>query len=409
MEWWGKTKGMGVLGFVCALWLVACDPVGDCLLCGDGGGRRGTSTGVFKDSNVSGLSYVSGLQSGVTGPDGSFTFELINGVPEPVTFSVGGVTIGTAPGGLIVTPIDLIDVGGTDSIRLQNIVRFLLMLDDDGDPGNGINISPAVRGIAETFEQVDFDTADLPAELESIITEASEADGVTHVLPDAATAKAHLESTLRCIYSGAFSGRFSGDDRGRFGFVADATTGFVNGFAFSRTSKEVIELSGMTPINFEQNAAFFSGSSMGPTFSGQLNSGFRSNAGFIHAVFISGTWENVLSGNSGKFEGSRIGGAGDAADAAFKFTASYTGDDAGVFAFDIDDSDNITGVSYSVNANEEQSLSGSLSGTSLSIMVADGAVITGTLDKTTGALSGTWMNDAQGLFGTYTGSGCKLN
>jgi hypothetical protein len=271
------------------------------------------------------------------------------------------------------------------------------MLDNDGDPSNGINISSAVQTVAETFAQVHFGAADLAAELTSIISDATSADGVPHVLPDAAVAKAHLESTFLCIYAGAFTDEFTGGDHGRFGAIVDATTGFVTGMAFSIPNQEVIALSGMTPISFDQHAVFVSdNASTGATFSGQ----------FIHTDYFDGTWENSLSSTSGMFSGFRIGGA---TDAAFRFTGSFMGDDFGLFALDVDGSDNITGVAYSVTDGELFPLSGTVSGTTVSAMTSDGTVITGTLDKVTGVLSGSWVDDAEGLSGTYTGSGCKLN
>ncbi len=95
--------------------------------CGGGGGSGGsvtTASGVFKDSNVSGMSYTSGGQIGTTGTDGSFTYE----VGQAVTFSIGGVTIGSTTGQSVVTPVDLIPDGSSSTLQVLNIVRFLLML-----------------------------------------------------------------------------------------------------------------------------------------------------------------------------------------------------------------------------------------------------------------------------------------
>ncbi|MEW8431145.1 MAG: hypothetical protein G8D61_15610, partial [gamma proteobacterium symbiont of Ctena orbiculata] len=77
--------------------------------CGGGGGGGGsstptTATGVFKDNNVSGLTFTSGEQSGTTGSDGGFTFE----VGQLVSFNLGNVTLGSATGMSVITPIDLV-------------------------------------------------------------------------------------------------------------------------------------------------------------------------------------------------------------------------------------------------------------------------------------------------------------
>lgn len=362
---------------------------------GDGGAGGGTATasGVFKDSNVSGLSYVSGNQTGITGPDGTFTYE----VGQTVAFSIGGVTIGSAAGQSVVTPIDLVPGGSSGSQQVQNIVRFLLMLDTDGDPSNGISISSAVQNIADTWSSVDFGAADLSAELASIISDAASVDGTAHTLPDSSTAKSHLESTLLCTHAGAFRGTFTGGDNGPFGVLIGATTGFLTGFAFSNNDQSIVPLSGTSAISFDQSAAFVSGNaSTGATFSGQ----------FTAPDQIGGSWQNTLFSISGTFSGNRIGGV---ANAAFRFTGSFGGDDFGLFTFDVDGSDSITGLSYSVAGDELFTLTGTVSGTSVSATASDGTVITGTLDKATGALSGSWVDSAQGLSGTYSGSGCKLN
>jgi len=221
---------------------------------GDGttsGGGVSTATGIFKDSNVSGLNYVSGSQSGVTGADGTFTYE----VGQSVTFSVGGVTIGSVTGQSIVTPVDLVAGGSSSSMQVQNIVRFLMMLDVDGDASNGIVISSAVQTMAVNWSQVDFSTTDLSTALTSIISDATSVDGVTHTLPSSTVAKSHMESTLLCVYAGAFRGTYSGGDSGSFGYLLDATTGLVAGVAFSNNAQAIIALTGSTAIGFNQSPA----------------------------------------------------------------------------------------------------------------------------------------------------------
>jgi len=361
--------------------------------CGGGGGSAGVTTaiGQFKDSNTAGISYVSGGQSGVTGSDGGFTYE----VGKTVTFSIGGVTIGTSNGKSIVTPIDFVSGGSTSSVEVRNIVRLLMMLDDDGDPSNGINISSSVLAIAENWSQVDFSAADLSVELTSIISDAASADGGTHVLPDVNVAQAHLESTLLCSYAGAYKGTFSGDDNGSFGFLIDATNGNVTGVAYSVPFDQYIGLSGITPISYDQSVAFVSGdSTTGATFSGQFTS--------INGV--SGSWQSTP--DSGSFSGSRIGGA---TDAEYRFTGNYIGNDFGLFSFDVNGLNNVTGVAYSVAGDELFTVSGTVSGTTLTATASDGTAIAGTLNTATGGLSGTWNDSAGGLSGTFSGSGCKLN
>jgi len=365
--------------------------------CGGGGssssssGGITTATGQFKDSNTAGISYVSGGQSGITGSDGSFTYE----VGKTVTFSIGGVTIGTSNGKSVVTPVDLVSGGGSSSIEVQNIVRFLMMLDNDGDPSNGINISSSVQTIAANWSQVNFSTTNLSTELTSIMSDAASADSGTHTLPNAAAGQAHLESTLLCSYAGAYKGNFSGTDNGNFGFLIDASNGNVTGVAYSIPFDQYIGLSGTTPISYDQNVAFVSGNTTtGATFSGQ----------FTSVNGVTGSWQNTP--DSGSFSGSRIGGA---TGAAYRFTGNYIGNDFGLFSFDVNGSNNVTGVAYSVAGDELFTVSGTVSGTTLTAIVSDGTTISGTLNTTTGGLSGTWNDSVAGLSGTFSGSGCKLN
>ncbi|WP_087020323.1 carboxypeptidase regulatory-like domain-containing protein [Thaumasiovibrio subtropicus] len=117
--------------------------------CGGGGGDGGSGNvpdtvvikkGVFVDSPVQGLSYVSGDTSGTTSATGEFEYE--DG--KTVTFSLGDVELGSANGGAVITPIDIVE-GATDSTnpKVTNIIRLLQTADADGDPSNGITLEKA--------------------------------------------------------------------------------------------------------------------------------------------------------------------------------------------------------------------------------------------------------------------------
>lgn len=362
--------------------------------CGGGGGSSSgpsTATGYFKDSNVAGMAFNSGGQSGVTDQYGRFTYE----VGQPVTFSIGSVTVGTTTGAEIVTPIDLVTNGTTQSTEVQNIVRFLMTIDSDGDPTNGINISTEIQTAAALWSQVDFSTSDLNAALTDIVASCNTADGGSHSVPDASTAQSHIESTLRCAHSGAYAGFYAGDDRGTFGVLIDTRTGYVTGITYSEIWDDYSTLTGSSPLSYDQSAAFISGSvGNGATFNGEFEDG----------GIVVGTWSNSSDGTDGTFSGNRIGGL---LTAAYRFTGQYSGSDNGLFAFDVDASDNVTGIAYSLYDDETTNLTGSLSGTTLTATTANGATVAGTLNKATGDLSGTWSNGADA--GTFTGCGCKLN
>ncbi len=167
--------------------------------CGGGGGGSDSgkpattvtpSTGIFDDAPVSGLRYQTPTRSGTTNAAGEYNY-----LPgETVTFSIGGITLGSTLAGPVVTPLSLVN-GATDATDpvVTNIVRLLLTLDDDGDPLNGITISVATATATEN-QSVDFAAADLAAD-----------PGMAALLPllpgtpalvDATTAQTHFAATL---------------------------------------------------------------------------------------------------------------------------------------------------------------------------------------------------------------------
>lgn len=364
---------------------------------GSGGGddsptTGSTATGYFKDNNVSGLTYTSGEQSGVTDANGRFIYE----VGQPVSFSIGGVTIGSGAGKTVMTPVDLVSGGSSNTTAVQNIVRFLIMLDEDGDLDNGISITASVQETAADWSQVDFSTSDLENEISSIMADATTADGGSHMLPTATTAQYHLEETMRCSYAGAYQGTYAGDDQGVFGIMVDAQTGYASGVGYSNLWDDLFYLDGSTPMSYNQNLDFISGhASTGANFEGS----------FSASGSVSGSWNDPDEGDSGTFQGSRVGGA---LNAVYRFTGTFSGDDNGLFTFDVDAQNNITGVAYSIFDDDLDNLTGTLSGTSLSITTNDGATASGTLNTTTGSLDGTWTGTG-GDSGIFTGAGCKLN
>ena len=101
-----------------------------------------TNTGIFLDSAVEGLTYQSGSNPpGTTDANGTFIYTP----GETLTFSVGGVVLGTLPdGATVITPSDF---GAAAEI---NIARFLQTLDADGDPSNVIDLTAAAIAMEGT-------------------------------------------------------------------------------------------------------------------------------------------------------------------------------------------------------------------------------------------------------------------
>ena len=372
---------------------------------GCGGSDSGSDivTGQFKDANIAGLEYVSKNGSGVTGANGEFTCQM----GEIVTFSVGAVKIGESLCKLVVTPVDVVEDGSSGSNKVQNIVRFLLMLDQDGNLSNSITISEGIRDAAEKWTDVDFNTSvdDFSDNLISIIAEADSVDYRNHSLLTADDAKEHLQKTLRCSYSGAYEGTFSGGDSGDFGVVVKSSDGNVGGFAYSSSAPgSSITLTGDTPIAYNQIVNFVSAIGIAGT-------GAEYRGRFTSVDAVSGTWEN--NNQSGFFSGSRISGDRYA---KYRITGTYSGtlqnDDTvtGVFSFDIDDSNNFTGVGYGSSYKLGPS-SGTASNSIsedppiLSVTTSDGITITGTLEDG-GGFTGTHSDLATG---ELSGSWCRLN
>jgi hypothetical protein len=370
-----------------------------------------TSTGVFKDSNTSGLHYESGGQSGETGADGSFTYE----VGQSVTFSLvkGKVILGTIlTGKSVVTPLDLISGGSSGDQRVRNLVRFLMLLDSDGIASNGIQISAAVRNSAanDNWPLIDFNLNDVDFTniLSSVLTKIENLDAnFTHVLPpNAAIAALHLEATLRCARSGAFKGTYAGAASGRIGLMVDATDGHVHGYGFIPPiiSKGFL-INGSTNVSYDHQAVFTSGIVAAPP---NITAGFYQGQ-FDNINTISGNWGPTQPPIAGTFSSSRIGGS---LNAKYRFTGKFENSAInyiGLYSFDVDALKNVTGVAYNIATDSTETLNGTVSNTNiLSGTTSSGTSFTANIDLVGGTVT-TGSFNAGLVTGTFTASGCQLN
>ena len=95
----------------------------------------GINQGIFLDSPVQGLHYESDTQSGITDENGYFHYK--DG--EMILFSMGGIFMGEALAGNMMTPIDLVpDAMDETHPTVTNMLRFMQTLDVDNNPENGI-------------------------------------------------------------------------------------------------------------------------------------------------------------------------------------------------------------------------------------------------------------------------------
>ena len=139
--------------------------------------------GLFVDAEVEGLSFTT--DSGVSGVTDEYgTYNYNNG--DRISFSVGGVEIGTVTGAPKCTPTDF-------GVASLNIARFIQSLDADGDPTNGIDLVAANTALAGTTITSDaFKTGTAAFESNSEIAAALVTTGDT--LIDAVTAQANLDA-----------------------------------------------------------------------------------------------------------------------------------------------------------------------------------------------------------------------
>ena len=365
------------------------------------GGSSGFKTkafdGVFKDSNVSGLRYVSGAKEGVTDASGGFQYED----DKSVSFSIGGVELGSGLGKSVMTPLDLVENGSFASDEVINIVRFLIMLDENNKPSDGIVISSKVQEKAKSWGLVDFASDNFPtADVNSIVVDASVEDGLSHALPDIATASAHLKTTLLCSSSGAFVGTYIGTEKGNFAFVVDPVEGDVKGSTFKESGEAPVEVVMTTGVDYSNDFAFVSAEALAKSFTGKLTS----------SDDMSGAWvDSASEDNKGDFSGERLGGESDA---VYRYTVVYKSDGGnkqGLYTFDIDKNNRVKGTSYDVASKQESELSGKITDNKLTVETEGGTKLTGFIVEDTLAITGVWISGDQQSNGSFTGGGCRLN
>ena len=237
-----------------------------------------TTQGKFIDAAVGNLDYVCGTApdqtSGKTDDLGVFFYA--QGTPAPTcTFSVGGVVLGTAAAGTMLTPYSLVpgSTPGTANATVTNIARFLQSLDTDGNPANGIAISDAAKA-ALAGRTLDFSAADFNSAFATAVAGTPLA-GTT--LVSAANAVNGLDLTLVGLYSGDYTCTYSLVVNNVATVVGDVSisidsTGVVTGSGFALNNPTAtFTVTGTVLANGASNIAGGATSS-GATFSGTFTS-----------------------------------------------------------------------------------------------------------------------------------------
>ncbi len=147
-------------------------------------------SGVFVDAFVAGISYRTETQSGVTNARGEFNY-----LPgETVTFSIGNLVFPPVPAKSTVTPLDMAQTLNPASPVVLNIARLLQTLDTDGDPTNGITISPTA---AQSAVAVDFNLSLAAfAASPAVVTLVANSGSVNTTVISVQQALNHLRDTL---------------------------------------------------------------------------------------------------------------------------------------------------------------------------------------------------------------------
>ncbi|NVD75010.1 esterase-like activity of phytase family protein [Duganella sp. BJB1802] len=100
------------------------------------------TTGVFLDGAVENLDYVAGTAAKAsTSAKGEFTCYA----GDTVSFSIGGIALGSAPCAATITPLQLAGVTDIKDAKVVNRLLALQLLDEDSDPSNGIKIAADVK------------------------------------------------------------------------------------------------------------------------------------------------------------------------------------------------------------------------------------------------------------------------
>ncbi|MBC8237578.1 MAG: DUF2202 domain-containing protein [Helicobacteraceae bacterium] len=132
--------------------------------CSGGGGGSSTTTssaavsGQLIDSYLQNITYICPDSSeGVTDINGSFSCKA-----APITFKLGGLTLGTIsslPADKHIFPQDLlhVDRNDTNNTNVKALANFLQSCDDDQNASNGINIPDALKNALSGYSE-DFNT-----------------------------------------------------------------------------------------------------------------------------------------------------------------------------------------------------------------------------------------------------------
>lgn len=155
----------------------------------DSGGHSDVKTGVFLDSPVSGLAYVTETQSGVTNGVGEFNYVA----GESVSFSLDGLELGTADA-METVPVTALPNGLTVALILQSL---------DTDPAEGsidvgdIRLMDSSRQVLSAIISGDQDDSALDVSLMNDVKQSTSEAGGTQPYLDAPLSRTAVAEHIR--------------------------------------------------------------------------------------------------------------------------------------------------------------------------------------------------------------------
>ncbi|MBU0675449.1 MAG: hypothetical protein KJ950_12460 [Proteobacteria bacterium] len=158
-------------------------------------------SGIFLDSPVEGLQYETPTIQGTTDSQGHFSYHE----GEVIHFHVGDIDLGQTNGQEIITPMHLADgVMDQNNPTAGNMLVFLQTLDADGDPTNGILITPGMQqdamGVHLDFsqDQNQFTTdANWIEYMDSLKQNGIFSNHMTHTPISTEQAWSHMQTTMQ--------------------------------------------------------------------------------------------------------------------------------------------------------------------------------------------------------------------
>lgn len=370
-----------------------------------------TQQGNFYLGNISGVNYVSGNTSGTISTEGEFEYELIDGIEQPVEFSVAGIELGTTLGKSVVTPIDLVVDGTVDSVQAINKTALLRLLSVDPSSKFNVNIDQRLIDNATDFAwpQPDFTSTEF-----STSTQMVQILGDINVfllsqksIPTFGESQAYFKQRMYCAASGIYYGDIAGDDTGHLTFGINPIDGSMTTLGWSDTAQNFIFVQAPASPDYAGAIRFVSGASL---------SGDNYDGVITHFSVAQGTWTNTIAQTSGTFTAEHLDRD---VSAVHHFSAAYIAvypvfgpGPAGTYSFSLHQDGTVTGtqVNIAFGSTTTTPITGTWDNRLLSATVEGGATINASLDFGNMAMFGEWSDsNAPITSGGIIGTGCQLN